>query len=121
MTTPSARRCSKLLRDGRLIGRVPFVESGWIEAGDVVDGAPCRALREHAPHPGGELVAGAPPADAHEGVLDAGYRSEHEVVVGHEVVVALVDVLHVVDRRVAQPGHALLDEARDAVDARLVA
>src|SRR3954451_18732866 len=118
MRTPSARRCSKLLGDG-LTGRAPFIETGWIEAGDVVDGAALhRALCEHTPHPGGELVAGAAPADAHERVLESGYRSQHEVVVGHEGVVALVHVLGVLDRRVAQPRHALLDEARDAVDAR---
>src|SRR5215207_10771372 len=118
MTTPSARRCSKVLCDGRLIGRVSFVETGWIEAGDVVDGAALdRVLREHAPDPGRELVAGAPPSDADEGVREARDRPEHEVVVGHEVVVAAVHVLDVADRRVAQPGHALLDEAGDALDA----
>src|SRR3954467_10119809 len=112
MTTPSASRCSKLLR---LTGHTPLVETGWVEAGDVIDGAALhRALGEHAPHPGGELVAGATPADAHERVRQAGDRPEHEVVVGDEVVVATVDVLDVSDRRVAQTGHALLDEARDA-------
>src|SRR5690349_5945186 len=98
MTTPSARRCSKLLGDGRLIGRTLLLETGRVESGDVVDGAALhRALHEHTPHPGGELVAGAPPADAHERVLQARDRPEHEVVVGDEVVVAPVDVLDVPD------------------------
>ena len=81
---------------------------------------PCRPAPrtgEHPPDPRRELVTGASPADADEGAGEARDGAEHELVVGHEVVVAPVDVLDVADRRVAQPGHALLDEVRDAVDA----
>ena len=48
---------------------LPSLESGRVEAVDVVDGAALqRELGEHAPHPRRELVAGAAPADADERV-----------------------------------------------------
>src|SRR3954451_7455658 len=98
-----------------------LLEAGRVEAAYVVDGpALQRGLREHAPHPGRELVAGPAPADAYERAGDAGYGAEYEIVVGHEVVVALVDVLDLAHRRRSQTGHALVDEARDAVDAGAV-
>src|SRR5919201_195915 len=103
MTTPSERRCCSVRGD--LIARASLLETGRVEAADVVDGAALqRELGEHAAHPWGELVAGAPPPDADERVREAGYGAEDEVVVGDEVVVALVDVLDVAHLRRPQPG-----------------
>ena len=76
---------------------LPSFEAGRVEAGDVVDGAALRRASSASTRPthGRELVAGAAPADADERVGEARDRAEHEVVVGDEVVVALVDVLDV--------------------------
>ncbi len=93
-------------------------EAGRRELTDVVDGALTRGqLEQHPAHPGRELVAGAAPAHADEHIVDTRNAAEHEIVVGHQVVVALVDVGDLGDLRSSEARHALLDELGDAVDA----
>ena len=101
-------------------GAVP--KRAGIEAGDVVDRAVLqRELGEHAADPRGELVAGAAPADADVHGGEAGNGAEHELVVGDEVVVALVDVQDVGEAGVGEAGHDLRDEVGDVAHAGAVA